>query len=119
LLLGFPDLANILAVFPLPPVLWQKLSMLDNVWHDLPATVRQSWWSQWGCYGSQSLPYMLLKVSEHASIVHCCSISSSALFLFSLCLRVGFLLVPVCRHVVRSDLAFLFSGHLSILFRLM
>ncbi len=75
--------SNIPAVFPLLPFLWQKLSMLDNVWHDLPDTVRQSWWIQWGCYGSCSLPCMLLfKVSECACDCCCGSHSSSLLFCF-------------------------------------
>jgi hypothetical protein len=38
--------------------LGQKLSVLLNVWHWLSAY--GSCWSQLGCYGSFSLPYMLL-----------------------------------------------------------
>jgi len=45
-------------VFALLPGLGQKLSVLLNVWRWLSAY--GSCWSQLGCYGSFSLPYMLL-----------------------------------------------------------
>lgn len=48
-------------VFLLLPVLWQKNSMLDNVWC-LPPVVARSWWGQWGCYGRCSMPYVMYAV---------------------------------------------------------
>jgi hypothetical protein len=45
-------------------VLWQKLSILVNLWHWTLRTTG-SWWSHWGCYRRWSIPNMLLvKVHE-------------------------------------------------------
>jgi hypothetical protein len=43
-------------------VLWQKESMLVKVLHHHC----RSWWIQWGCYGSWSIPYIFLKVMVDA-----------------------------------------------------
>jgi len=55
--LCFVELASITAVFPLSPVLGQKLGRLVNVQDWSPPTAR-GWWRQWGCYVSLWLEYM-------------------------------------------------------------
>jgi hypothetical protein len=104
--------------------LLQKLNMFINVLHWFPPTAWR-WCSQWGWYGSWSIPYMLLlKVLEHACDCSCFSNHSLVLvlvffFLFSLLVRVGFPLFPVCWYLIRSENSLtLFWSHLSILFRL-
>jgi hypothetical protein len=97
-------------------VLWEKLSMLvkfDFRLHPSPG--------EWGCYGRCSIVYML-KVPEHGCDYQC-SNHSIFFWVFSLSLRVGFLLFHVCYliAVMFSDLKI--SSNLmwaisSILFRL-
>ncbi len=66
--LCFVELASITAVFPLSPVLCQKLGRLVNVQDWSPPTAR-GWWRQWGCYVSLWLQYTLgLKVMEFLTV---------------------------------------------------
>lgn len=77
-------------VFLSPLVLWEKLSMLvkfDFRLHPSPG--------EWGYYGRCSIVYML-EVPEHGCDYQCCSNHSIFFWVFSLSLRVAFLLFHVC-----------------------
>ncbi len=82
-------------------VLWQTLyvcyCLILNLIHCW------SWWSQWGCYDSWSMPQMtLLKVPEHVSDHHCCSTMPLSLGFFIVSLGLSFIslnLFLVCYHI--------------------
>jgi hypothetical protein len=90
-------------VFPLLPLLWQKLSMLVNFWHWPPPTA-ESWWIQQWCYCGWSIPFMLLlKVPEHVCDCCCCLkwFSISVFETFCLCplgVSFFFLFVNICPY---------------------
>lgn len=68
-------------VFLLLMILCQRLHMLVNTWSQA-ASIARNWWSQLGCYGRWSMPYMLLLriVLEHGYDQYHCSNSSLILF---------------------------------------
>ncbi len=97
-LLGFVDLVSIIVEFSchswscdrnaeLPGV----CSLMYNVWLPLHCC---TWWNQFGCCGSQSIPSMLL-FAEYVCD-YCCSNHFSAFFQVSLFYRVWFPSLPVC-----------------------
>ncbi len=85
-------------VFALLPVLGQKLSVLLNVWHWLSAY--GSCWSQLGCYGSFSLPYMVLFEGFWIYMWPSLLFKLFLGFVFFSQLGLGFLIFPFCWYFV-------------------